>query len=185
MKVSALISSFWIDDEKPNILKKCLDSLEGVDEILSLVTHPKSPVGFSLSWNRLSLLATGDYIIFIGDNNIMTKGNLKDMCIPNTVTSALSNNNDCGFNGTVFCLPRNIFETIGLYDLRFNDGSHWEDIDLWRRLKESNIPMETITTINFDRPMGGRTIDKIDNHLQRKIRNNHLYKIKWGDELRP
>lgn len=184
MKISALVSSLWIDDEKPSILKRCLDSLVGADEILSLVTHDSTPLGFADSWNRLATLSTGDYIVFIGDNNIMTLGNLKELCIPNTVTSPSINGGSSEFQGMVFCMPRNIYNQIGLYDMKFNYGCHWEDIDLWRRIKENNIELKVISAVNFNRPQGGRTIDLFPDHIAKKRLNHSLYIEKWGDDKR-
>lgn len=180
--ISALVSSYWIDDKKPEILKKCLDSLEGADEILSLVTHKKSPLGFADAWNRLATLAKGDYLIFIGDNNSLTKGDLKDLCVPDTVTSPLINGRGQEFWGMVFCMPRSIYEKIGLYDMRFNNGNHWEDQDLWDRLRLANIPRISISSVDFHRPQGGRTIDADPNANYKKSINAEIFKEKWSHE---
>lgn len=180
--ISALVSSYWIDDKKPEILKKCLDSLEGADEILSLVTHKKSPLGFADAWNRLATLARGDYLIFIGDNNSLTKGDLKDLCVPDTVTSPLINGRGQEFWGMVFCMPREVYEKIGLYDMVFNNGSHWEDTDLWRRIKRSGTPLISVPIVEFRRSCGGRTIDADPSSNYKKSINAEIFKRKWNED---
>lgn len=179
--ISALVSSYWVDDEKPEILKKCLNSLEGADEILSLVTHKKTPLGFSDAWNRLATLAKGDYLIFIGDNNTLVKGTLDQLCIPGTVTSPLINGQSQEFWGMVFCLPREVYEELGLYDMRFNNGSHWEDTDLWRRIKKAEIPLQSVKEVDFYRPSGGRSIDADPRNVDKKSINCELFKDKWKE----
>lgn len=180
MKISVVISSFWTDDEKPNILKKCLDSIKGADEILSLVTHKNSPLGYSDSWNRLASLATGDYIIFIGDNCVMEYGNLKDLCIYNSVTSPLLNNISSDFYGSIFCMPREIYKKIGLYDMAFNLGCHYEDDDLLFRLKQNDIQTVSINSVNFYKIISGRTIANIPDVEAKIKKNSEIFNLKWG-----
>lgn len=183
MKISVLVSSFWVDDGKPEILKNCLNSLVGADEILSLVTHKNNPLGYSDAWNRLSKLATGDYLIFLGDNAVQVKGNLKDLAVSGTVTCPLVNGQTHPFSGFVFCLPRYIYEEFGLYDMRYNDGSHWEDTDLWRTYTVNNIKIKTIDTVDFNKLSNGRTIYNIPDVKVRIAKNMDEYKKKWGDNL--
>jgi GT2 family glycosyltransferase len=184
MKVSAVIASHWNSNDKPLVLQDCINSLVGTDEILSLVTSDKNHISFTEAWNKVASLATGDYLIFIGDNNTLFKGNLKDLCIENTVTTPNINGKSENFNGMVFCMPRNIYEQIGLYDMRFSNGSHWEDIDLWRRLIESNIMLQNVSSVEFYRPQGGKTIDNLHNHMERKLLNQSIYLDKWKDAKR-
>jgi hypothetical protein len=178
--ISALVSSYFIDDEKPEILKNCLNSLEGADEILSLVTHKKTPLGFADAWNRLATLAKGDYLVFIGDNNIQATGSLEDLAVPDTVTSPLNNGKGQEFWGFVFCMPRKIYEDVGLYDMEFNEGSHHEDTDLWWRLRESGVALKSIPSVNFVRSSGGRTINADPEFQAKSSRNSGIFKKKWG-----
>jgi GT2 family glycosyltransferase len=179
--ISALVSSYWVDDEKPEILKRCLNSLEGADEILSLVTHSKAPSNFTDSWNRLATLAKGEYLIFIGDNNTLTNGDLKHLCIPNTVTSPLIDGKAQDFWGMVFCMPRNIYEKIGLYDPVYARGCHYEDEDLYKRLQQAGIPCFSVSSVNFTRGGGGRTIHSMHNYEGKSAVNKMIYERKWND----
>jgi hypothetical protein len=187
MKLSVIINSYFIDDEKPNILKRCMDSMQGADEILALATIPGSNISFAEGYNRISKLATGDFIMVIGDNFIC-EGNLKDLCIPNFVAVPKIN----GVNYPeewmmVYCMPRGIFEDLskdyGLYDPIFNHGSHWEDTDLWRRTRASHKIVGVPSVHCYKQGnISGRTIGKLPDWLNRIEINKKAYKDKWGDD---
>jgi hypothetical protein len=186
MKLSVIINSYFIDDEKPNILKRCMDSMQGADEILALATIPGSNISFAEGYNRIAKLATGDFIMVIGDNFIC-EGNLKDLCVPGFITVPNINNKPYPNEWMMtFCMPRNIFEDLskdfGLYDPIFYNGSHWEDTDLWRRARY-NHSVIGMPTVNLHKQEGkmGRTIGKIPNHLDRIEINKKAYLDKWGD----
>jgi len=182
MKISVVISSYWVDDEKPSLLKRCVDSLVDADEILTLVTFPKASLSFAEAHNRIATLATGDYIIVVGDNAVLAEGSLKDMCIPNTVTSPLINSAPFGASGIViYCMPRNIYEKVGIYDPIFYNGSHWEDTDLLRNLYENNIEVKQLETVNFSKSQNGRTIESFSNFEEKRQHNQDVYFKKWKD----
>jgi GT2 family glycosyltransferase len=182
MKLSVVISSYFIDDQKPGILHKTIESMQGADEILALVTHPKAPMSFAESHNKIASIASGDYIMVIGDNFIC-QGNLKDLCVPDTIT--VPQINGIAYPGEwmmVYCMPRVAYEEIGLYDEIFKHGSHWEDTDLWRRARNSRFPVRGINTVNVIKPSNGRTIGRLPEWLDRIEINKKAYIEKWGDE---
>ncbi len=186
MKLSVIINSYFIDDEKPQILKRCLDSMQGADEVLTLVTVPGSGLSFAEGYNRIAKLATGDFIMVIGDNFIVD-GNLKELCVPGFITVPNINGKPYPHEWMMtFCMPRDIFESLskeyGLYDPIFYNGSHWEDTDLWRRARNSHsvIPMPIVNVIKQEGKMG-RTIGKLPNYLDRIEINKKVYREKWGD----
>lgn len=180
MNLSVVISSLWIDDEKPIILNKCISSLSNYDELLCLVTYKNKPLGFADSWNRIARLATGDYILFIGDNCVLDKGNLKDLCIENTVSSPVLNFQTQNFWGSVFCMPRNVYEQVGLYDMRYNEGSNYEDDDLRNRIEKIGYKLKSVVTVQFSKPSGGRTIDADPDKELKKRKNAEIYKEIWS-----
>jgi len=184
MKVSALISSLWTDNGKPQVLNKCIKKLKGADEILALVTEKNTRLGFSDSWNRIAKISTGDYLIFIGDNNFLQKGNLRDLCIKDTITYPRINNVFIDVPFT-FCVPRNIYEKIGLYDDIYNKGINWEEIDFWRKVLNSDIKFKGVDSVNFYKPEPARSIKKLSNKSELFDKNKSLYIKKWGDSIRP
>lgn len=186
MKLSVIINSYFIDDEKPSILKRCMDSIKDADEVLALVTVPGSGVSFAECYNRIAKLATGDFIMVIGDNFIV-EGNLKDLCVPGFITVPNINGREYPNEWMMtFCMPRDIFEDLskdfGLYDPIFYGGSHWEDTDLWRRARNSHsvIAMPLVNVIKQEGKMG-RTIGKLPNWMNRIDMNKQAYFKKWGD----
>lgn len=179
MKLSVLISSLWIDADKPTTLKVCLNSIENADEVIALVSPFNYRLGYADSWNRLATLATGDFILFMGDNCRIESGNIKDLCVPNVVTSPLLNGKEQDFWGSVFCMPKEIYKKIGLYDMDYNEGCHYEDEDLRNRLSKNNITMMSINTVNVVKSLGGRTIDRIPGSDSKKGLNREIYNRKW------
>jgi len=178
--LSVVISSLWIDDEKPSILNKCISSLNDYDELLALVTSKDKPLGFADSWNRVARVASGDFILLLGDNCILTNGSLKDLCVENTVTSPVINFQAQDFYGSVFCMPRNIYEHIGLYDMRYNEGSHFEDDDLRNRIHKIGYKTKCVASVQFSKPSGGRTIDKIPDSDLKKRKNREVFESIWS-----
>lgn len=179
MRLSVLVSSYWIDGEKPTILKECLETIKDADEVLSLVVPSNFRLGYADAWNRLATLATGDYLIFMGDNCRVYFGNLRDLCVPGTVTSPMLNNKPRDFWGSVFCMPRDIYKQIGLYDMDYNEGCHYEDEDLYKRLSHNGIPTLSINSVNVIKDSGGRTIDKITGSDYKKGLNREVFNRKW------
>lgn len=179
MKLSVLVSSYWLDADKPTVLKGCLNSIENADEVIALVNPFNYRLGYADSWNRLATLATGDFILFMGDNCRIESGNIKDLCVPNAVTSPLLNGVAQDFWGSVFCMPREVYNTIGLYDMDYNNGCHYEDEDLWKRLTKNKIQTMSINTVNVVKNLGGRTIDKIPGNDHKKGINREVFNKKW------
>ena len=179
MRLSVLVSSYWVDSDKSSILANCLNSIDNADEVLSLVTPFNYRLGYADGWNRLATLATGDFLLFIGDSCKIESGNIKDLCIPGTVTSPLLNGKAQNFWGSVFCMPREVYNTIGLYDMAYNDGCHYEDEDLYKRLSHNGINTISINTVNVIKNTGGRTIDKIAGNDHKKGINQQIFNNRW------
>jgi len=182
MKVSVVISSLWVHLDQPNTLQRCINSLVGYDELLSLVTTENAKLGFADSWNRITKLATGDYIVYVGDNNYQTAGNLQELCIPNTVTSPTICRQEQDFWGMVFCMPRELAIKFGPYDMVYNNGSHFEDTDLAMRLEKAGIPCKCIKSVNFDRPSGGKNIEADINFMKKRGINAEIFRQRWHEK---
>lgn len=180
MKVSVVIASLWNHPNSKNLLEECINSLIGADEILTLVTTPTSPLGFAEAFNKIASLATGDFIIPIGHANKQTSGNLKELCIEDCVTYPNLNNSSTG-NPYIFCLPRNIYNKYGLYDMRYNDGNHWEETDFWKTMTTNNINIANISSVNFNKDFGGSSMTQIPDIQKRVEHNREIYRLKWGD----
>lgn len=176
--ISVVICSLITSPEKKDILKRCVSSLSGADEII-VYAPTNYDDGFCASWNYAASLASGDYIVLLGDANIQTKGSIKDLAIENTVTSPLINDKSQEFWGFCFCIPRNIYEEYGLYDMIYNDGSHYMDEDLWRRYKKNGVSLKSVSSINFHHPVGGQTVESSPKFRDRASRNAQIFKERW------
>lgn len=176
MKVSAIVSSYLIDDGKNGLLRKCIKSLAGHDE---LIVFAHKGLGFCEAWNTAASFATGDYLVLIGDNTTLDKGTLKDLAIEDKVVLPLVNGKQKEFNGVVICMPREIYEKHGLYDMVYNDGIHYMDDDLYLRLRSEGVPVITNPGVNFYHPQGGRTVNNIEGFEERVKRNNDIFFERW------
>jgi hypothetical protein len=182
--LSAVINSLFIDDEKPNMLKRCMDSLSTADEVIALVTTPSSKISFAEGYNKIVTQAKGDYIFVLGDSFI-AEGDLKDLCIPETITVPNINNKVYPAESMMaYCMPKDILVDIskefGLYDPIFYKGSHWEDTDLWRRAKKK-YKIIGVESVNLNKPVYSRTIGSMHGSISRIDANMIAYRKKWGN----
>lgn len=176
--ISVVICSLVTRPEKLETIRKCVRSLKGADEIIVYAPTSYSD-GFCKSWNLAASMAHGDYLVFVGDGNIQTTGNLKDLCVENTVTSPLIGGVSQEFWGFVFCVPKKIYKKYGLYDMVYNDGVHFMDEDLWRRYKKENVALKSVETVNFDHPVGGKTVNETPDFKDRVSRNLSILNERW------
>lgn len=179
MKISAVVCSLINKPDKMNTIKRCVKSLIGADEVIVFAPTDYN-LGFCKSWNFASELATGDYLVFIGDNNIQIAGSLGDLAIEDTVTSPLINGNAQEFWGFVFCVPRNIYKKYGLYDLVYNEGVHFMDNDLWKRYLKEGVSLKSVNSVNFSHPEGGQTVNSTPDFQEKMQRNVDIFNERWG-----
>lgn len=177
MRISIVISSYLIDPQKEAVLKRCVDSLPPCDD---LVVFKHKGLGFCEAWNTAASKATGDYLVFIGDANIYCSGDLRNLCVENTVTAPKVDNHEEGFNGHVFCMPRSVYEKYGLYDMEYNEGVHFMDEDLKKRLEHNGVGMRYVSSVVFSHPQGGRTVNNEKNFCERVQKNSDLFSKRWG-----
>jgi hypothetical protein len=175
MKVSAVISSYLIDPEKKDILKRCVNSLNGSDET---VVFAHNGLGFCEAWNTAASLSTGDFLVFIGDSSYQVAGDLHDLAVEGAVTFPEVPGQVSGRQVSTFCLPRAIYESCGLYDMIYNEGIHYMDDDLLNRLEK--FPQKVIKSVRFEHPVGGRTINNMPNLSSKVQINQELYERRWG-----
>jgi GT2 family glycosyltransferase len=92
-------------------------------------------------------MATGDYIACVSNDTRLVKGSLRDLCVPNTVTSPTVENqkNIKDFAGSFFVVPRNIYQKIGMLDERMK--IFYSDEDYKRRLLGASVPLKMVETV--------------------------------------
>lgn len=179
MKISVVIASLIDDAVKLEATQRCVKSLIGADEVIVLSPNDYS-WGFCRAWNTAASLATGDFLVFVGATNFLTIGSIRDLAVEDTVTCPLINGRAQEFWGFVFCVPRNIYEKYGLYDMAYNDGIHLMDEDLWKRFKKEGVALKSIDSVNFDHPLGGLTINNTHNFHEKAQKNIDIFNERWG-----
>lgn len=172
-QTTVVIPHYPIEDADKR-LEECVDSLNGVDELIVIVNEG---IGYAKAVNKGLRLASGAYIAVV-NNDLRLIGNLKDLCIPNTVTSPKVNGRNCGFNGCFYVIPRNVFEQIGLLDDRFEMG-YYEDDDYLKRLKNADIPVKCIESVDVTH-IGGYTMHKMEKRDDYMRDNKLKFREKWS-----
>lgn len=168
--------------DKEKVIKECIDLLKGYDELILLKVQP-GEMGYCEAWNKAASKASGDFLIFVSDDNFVTEGNLQSMCKEDEVISPTGHNvGGDSFWGGMFCLPRKIYEKYGLYDMIFNDGIHYMDTDLARRYDKEGVKMSRTTGVVVDHRDPGYTLSKIPDFNSKVEKNKILYEEKWKSE---
>lgn len=180
MKVSVIIPYMEINAEKPAVLKRLVDSLEGYDELLVMGNWRE---GYAKPINRGLNLATGDFLIVMNDDLVMDKGgSLRDICKPGVVTSPTVDGHEQPFWGCVFCIPREVYEKVGGLDERYRI-SYFDDDDYINTLRKHRIEMESVPLVNFWNPSGGgTTLHEFPDHNEFFAENKQKFIEKWGYE---
>jgi len=178
IKISVVIPYYEVDSGKAALLKRCVDSLNGYDELI-LVWN--DGMGMTRALNKGCELARGEFIVIACDDIELVQGNLKDLCDPDAVTSPMTNGKKQDFWGTMWCMPRKVYEELGFcFDPRYADGVNYEDTDLWEEFKARQTPHYCVEKVNIKHPEPGRTLN-LSEDRQRKIElNKRLFFEKWG-----
>jgi len=178
MKLSVCIPYYESHPEKRELLDDCVKSLKGQDEIIVLAGKQKS---LSVAINMLFEMAHGEYIIISNDDLTLDSGNLKDLCVPEVVTSPLINGTVRQFSGHMFCVPRTVYEKVGGYDERYTIA-YYDDDDFLMNLKTNNIDTRSVGSVNVLHPVGGTTLHTYPNREKFSEENKRKFVDKWGRE---
>jgi GT2 family glycosyltransferase len=176
--ISLVVPYLEIDEEKPALLKRFLDSVVGqYDELI--ISDSKTD-SYTKKVNDGLKKATGDYLIVGSDDIYLARGSLRDLP-KDWVTYPFINDQPKSF-GVLFCLPRAVYEQIGGLDERYN--IYCSDNDYLMMLSSAQIKWEAINTVNFHHPVGGRTVKKIENIHDKAKKDEQIYFEKWGERQR-
>lgn len=174
-KISVVIPHWPKTPEHESALKRCVDSLVGVDEI---IVEVNDGIGFAKACNLGLKKTTGDYILVVNNDTVVTRGNLENLCVPDTVVvPRMATGQVDNMPRAFYCMPRSVYEKVGGYDERF-EGGYFEDDDLIRRWMKAGVPIlvKHIVEVNH---IGGLTMNTLDkNELYNQ--NKQKYEEKWG-----
>jgi GT2 family glycosyltransferase len=174
--ISVIIPYYESDPDKQRILRRCVNSLQGHDEII-LVWNDK--MGYAKSINRGLSIARGEYLVVMNDDLIWKEGSLLDLVDPMAVTSPQVNGIAQDFWGCCFCMPRWVYEQTGGLDERYRI-SYFDDDDFKFTLEDSHIEMNCVRKANVLHPEGGRTLHTFPDRDQFFEENKQKFLEKWG-----
>ncbi len=158
------------------LLKSCVDSLVGFDELI-ILSSPMGTPGFTEKVNQGLTLARGDFLMVVNNDIKLTQGSLIDLCKENSVTSPKMNGKAQSFWGCFFVIPRKVYETIGLLDEQFE--LYCSDTDLVMRLREAGIPYECVESCNIETE-GGVTTRALVDRERIEDEDTNRFISKWG-----
>ncbi len=167
-----------------HILKKCVNSLKGADEIIVVANQG---MGFGASVNLGLELVNYDYIIVSNNDISWESGKLEQLCDPKAVTVPKITPEPKDKNPRPFyCMPFGIYKYFYnkygyWYDERFEVG-YWEDDDLIERLKESEITIKYVPECSVYHLNGGGTTMKTVGEQKFYDKNKEQFMLKWNNE---
>lgn len=155
MKISVVLPVYHIDEQLVSFTKECLESIKGEYQEL-IIVDDASPIsldwlkkvstkyikntkniGFVKSANKGMRKVSGDFTILVCNDTQLIRGNLKDLCKPQTFVFPKIVNKDLPFwDGAFYGFP----SRIGLYNARYDN--YFADLDLFYRKKKEGIKLE-------------------------------------------
>ena len=155
MRISLVIPTKQDNDHKAELLAQCVGSFsQYVDEIIIISEDIKN---LAQKINMGLVKASGDFIIVANDDLTLVSGDLRDLCIENTVTSPLVNNMGKELSGHIWCIPKNILTIVG-YMYQGYEVAYYDDDDYFRKIAEHDIAVKRVQSVNVSHPIGGTTL---------------------------
>jgi hypothetical protein len=177
-----LVVPHWpLDDDVDASLRACLSSLPNDCEKIIVVNQG---TGFAVNVNIGLKVATGDYVGVVTNDSRVIAGDVHDLCVPGTVASPLvlekPGVEPAGFHGAFWVAPREIFDTVGYLDERF-EGAFFEDNDYLVRLGQARIPTKQVASVTVWSRRIGLTMSKLpDKGKTWLAANKRRFEEKWG-----
>src|SRR4051812_36851041 len=108
--ISVVIPYMEVDAGKQEILRRCVQSFTGADEVI-VVWNDR--MGYAKPINKGLVLARGDFLVVMNDDLVWHGADLHDLCVPGVVTSPMVNGKIQPFWGCAFCIPREVYARTG------------------------------------------------------------------------
>jgi GT2 family glycosyltransferase len=180
-RLSVVVPHWPIDDEVNRALAACLASLPGDCEKLVIVNEG---TGFARNVNIGLGLASGEYVAVVTNDSRVVDGDVYDLCVPGMVTSPLvlekPGIEPDGFHGAFWAAPRQVLDSVGPLDERF-EGAFYEDDDYLERLRRAGVPTRQIPTVRVWSRRIGLTMSKLPDKGQGWLHENERrFEEKWG-----
>ncbi len=180
-RLSVVVPHWPLDEEVNQALQACLSSLPDDCEKIVVVNEG---TGFAMNVNIGLTLASGDYVAVVTNDTRVEQGDVYDLCVPGTVTSPLvlekPGIDPGGFHGAFWVAPREVLDSVGLLDERF-EGAFYEDDDYLERLRRADIPTRQIASVHVWSRRIGLTMSKLPDKGQGWLASNERrFEEKWG-----
>lgn len=172
MTTSVIIPHWPLNQELDMLLEHCVRSLHA-DEIIVVVNEG---IGFAKAVNQGLRLAHGDYLFVVNNDTVVLAGDIKDMCVPDTVTVPKIHGQVDEMPRAFYCMPRSVYKLVGGYDERFEMG-YFEDDDFITRLSKYEVLIKTVGTVEVSH-LGGTTMHQLDRDAIFEANKERFYD-KW------
>ena len=179
MKLSVIIPYMESYSEKREILKTCVNSFIGADEII-IVSNWRE--GYAKPINKGCAVARGDFIVVMNDDLVWDGGSLKRLCDETAVTSPVVNGKSQPFWGFTWCMPRWVYEKTGGMDEGYRI-SYFDDDHFIATLMKLRIPMHSVPDVQVT-TKGGTTLDAFPDRNEFYEENKRRFISIWGYEPR-
>lgn len=177
MKLSVVIPYYYRWEGKPAILARAVESLHGHDELI-VVGHKSESISWAL--NTGISASHGQYVLIMNDDMYLNRGSLDHLCQGMYVTHPMVNEQAEAF-GSALCIPRPVFDEVGLYDEVFREA-YYEDDDIIRRIETAGFERRVVRSVNLCHPQVATSIRPIGDSAGDFAGENKAYFLsKWGD----
>ena len=148
----SVVIPFWSKEGHfDTMLADCVRSLRGQFDELIVVSNQPDEEGRALfsKWVNLGLrLASGDYTLVLNSDTLLDPAsNLRDLCVPDTITCPIVNGDDYPFWGCAFCIPRTVYAAHGGLDEAFK--GYFEDLDYCVRMYQAGVPIRSVKNVHL------------------------------------
>ena len=155
----SVVIPYWSKDEAMDaMLADCVASLRGQFDELIVVSNQPTADGRALfsKWVNLGLRhARGDYRLVLNSDTLLhPECNLRDLCVPNTITAPVVNGEAYPFWGCAFCIPAMVYAEHGGLDEIFRGSC--EDLDYCVRMYQAGVPLRSVAAVHF-KHIGGHS----------------------------
>ena len=186
LRLSFVVPHWPLDEEVNQARQACLSSLPDDCEKIVVVNDGS---GFAVNVNIGLRLASGDYVAVVTNDTRVEQGDVYDLCVPGTVTSPLvlekPGIDPGGFHGAFWVAPREVLDSVGLLDERF-EGAFYEDDDYLERLRRAGVPTQQVSSVRAWSRRIGLTMSKLSDKGQGWLaKNERRFEQKWGGCRRP
>lgn len=162
--------------EHDAMLKKCLDSMSGYDEVIVVANEPNT-IGFTKAVNIGLSLAKGDYLMVVNNDIEWVSGDLRDLCMSNTITSPYMNGQGQRFWGCFFVIPRGVYEKVGELDVRYY--LYCSDVDYAVRARKAQVECQSVSKCHI-KTLGAQTTRLLGNQNVHERRDASVFINQYG-----